>query len=129
MSVDFVSLYQDVIFIADKDFDANSFAIITACNPLGRVLNLKENTDLTQELKGHIGAESYWEVVGSSPDRRHQEPSFFWQTDKAGAMKMADHFLQNAIYWVEAGELFLVPVKMAGKEVSMGKFKDFLIIE
>lgn len=129
MSRDFTALYQDVVFISEDKIEAETFAIITACNPLGRVLNQEANTDLTGDLKSHLEAESYQNLIGASPDKSHQEVSFLWQTDKSKAVELASQFLQNAIYWVENGELFLVPAKMSGEEVSMGKFRDFLLVE
>lgn len=129
MSRNFTALYQDVIFISEDKIEAETFAIITACNPLGRVLNQEANTDLTGDLKSQLEPESCQNLIGASPDKSHQEVSFLWQTDKSKAVELASQFLQNAIYWIENGELFLVPVKMSGEEVSMGKFRDFLEVE
>lgn len=129
MSRDFASLYQDVVFIANCAIEADSFAIITACNPLGRVLSNEANEDVTKDLRHRLGSEYHREIIGASPDRQHQELSFAWQTQKASAIKLAAEFLQNAIYWVEDGDVILVPVKMSGKEATLGKFSDFLIVE
>ena len=48
--------------------------------------------------------------------------------DKSQAVQLALQFEQNAIYWVEQGELFLVPVLMSQQEESLGAFNQRLVL-
>ena len=57
-------------------------------------------------------------VSCSAPDGRWQEPGFIVPMSKEAACLEAKRWEQNAIYWVEGNELFLVPVLLEGVETQ-----------
>jgi hypothetical protein len=70
----------------------------------------------------------YRSVIGSAPDKSFQEKSWIVLCDKGTAVDLAMQFEQNAIYWVERGELYLVPVLMNHPEECLGNFRDRLVL-
>ena len=44
------------------------------------------------------------------------------------AVLLARQFEQNAIYWVERGQLFLVPVLLSAQEECLGSFTERLVL-
>ena len=53
----------------------------------------------------------------------HFEKSWAIFTEKKAAIQLGTEFVQNAIYYVNEGELTLVPVLMEAREISLGDFK------
>ncbi|WP_169753928.1 DUF3293 domain-containing protein [Photobacterium aquae] len=105
------------------------FAILTAFNPRSTVISNKENrlrhSQLTKELRR--SGFSFESVVTCSPDGRWAEQGVMVAMDKSEACRVAARWEQNAIYWVENGELFLVPVLLAGfEQQSLGDWRGFL---
>jgi len=70
----------------------------------------------------------YWTIVGCSPDLTYREPSLLIDSDKITALELALSFEQNAIFWIEEQQLWLIPCCMQGQtEVALGSFTDRLI--
>jgi hypothetical protein len=123
--------YKTSIFLSHQTLNGEiDFAIISAQNPAGVIepaaLNLRRNNELQacldQQRLPHRS------IIGSAPDRSVQEQSWIVLCDKPNAIELALQFEQNAIYWVERGELFLVPVLMSQQEESLGRFSKRLVL-
>lgn len=89
---------------------AQAFAIITADNPDGRVVdpdvNRRSGERLRRELVGRgLG---YREVIGRSPDASHQEHSVAVAMPLDEARSLGAEFRQVAIFWYEGGVFYLV---------------------
>ena len=123
---DFMKIYQQVVFVSESKIGFDTFAIITAHNPLGRVLSNEQNADLNKDLQLDLAPFSHQSVIGASKDMSHQEASFAVVCSKAEATALADKYLQNAMYWISGGQLELVPIKLPCEKVHLGKFDDFL---
>ena len=104
--------YFDTVFL---DADAangfpDSFAIITAFNPMDRILSQEENKKRNQhllgdlKLKGHYGGT----IIGSSPDFTHQEPSIIAAAPKIEGLELGMKFDQRAIFWISKDRLEII---------------------
>lgn len=123
--------YQETWFIVHQDAEETaSFAIITAHNPKGQVLSEEQNGLLDQQLQQAMARrqERSRQIIGCSPDRRHQEKSWMVYTTRRRALVLAEQFQQNALYWVDNDELWLVPCLLQNyPAVRLGSFKQRLI--
>jgi len=96
--------YFDTVFIdaAPSNGFPESFAILTAFNPMDRILNQDVNTKRNQhlldilKLQGHYGGT----ILGSSPDFTHQEPSLIAEVPKVKGLELGLQFNQRAIFWI-----------------------------
>ncbi|RVU35534.1 DUF3293 domain-containing protein [Rheinheimera riviphila] len=117
--------YKTSVFLCHQSLgDQIDFAIISAQNPKGEIYPLQHNLTLNHEFETHLNDLHlpYRTLIGASPDLTFQEKSFAVLCDKASALDMALQFEQNAIYWVEAGQLFLVPALMPQNEEYLGLY-------
>lgn len=87
-----------------------TFAVVTACNPHGRILNEQENRKRVEALRQLLTATPFpfFAVTGCSPDQSHAEPGFGIVCGLEDALELATVFDQEAIYWIEGGWLDLV---------------------
>lgn len=114
--------YLKTVFVAKQpapDRWPETFAIITACNPLGQILdnqaNQAANTRLRKTLS-RLGVKRH-RVTGMSPDMIHREPSFaVWGCDLRVALDFGKQFSQHAIFWVENGKLDVVSCSTGERE-------------
>ncbi|WOT05673.1 DUF3293 domain-containing protein [Shewanella youngdeokensis] len=119
--------YQEAEFLFTQCLSSRiSFAIITAHNPKGQVLNTCQNRLLDRKLQQEILKLSrpYRSIVGVSHDRLHMEKSWAVWTDKASAIELGCQFNQYAIYYVEADKLHLIPCLLTEHETSLGTFSS-----
>ena len=89
----------------------DTFAVITACNPLGQIADEEANRSTTARLKKTIGRLGLkrCRLTGMSADKKHREASFaIWGCDLAVALELGKQFSQDAIFWIEAGRLDVV---------------------
>ena len=128
-----MNLYSETIFKLIQQFKLpESFAIITAHNPEGVISDININNfhdaDLRKSLISYREVKQFHPIIGCSPDMSHQEESYAIDTSKDTAFEIATRFKQNAFFWVDKGQLSIVPVKFKGvDEVSIGSFKSRII--
>ena len=88
-----------------------TYAIITAYNP--RSTTAPEATNQLNQRKLVAAISQYTsrmsEMVVGDPLMDYSEPSIAAALSKQDAIALASKFEQNAIYWVEAGQLWLIP--------------------
>lgn len=105
-----------------------AFAIITAWNPASQPMserrNLRRERALWRQLEGESVAGPLW---GSSPDEQWRESSLAVALPLARACELAVRFGQNALYWVEEGQLWLVPVLIENTAVCLGNIESYWI--
>ncbi|ENC6656850.1 DUF3293 domain-containing protein [Aeromonas hydrophila] len=125
--------YRKICFIAP--FSAPkwpAYAIVTAWNPASRQLGMRRNTRHQRALWRAIAAVPRWQVMGpcrgSSLDESWQESSLLLASTRSEAIRLAARFGQNAIYWVEQGELWLLPVLLAGEPHHLGRIESHWIV-
>ena len=123
--------YKRSIFFCHQALNCHvDFAIISAQNPAGISEHPYLNLRRDNELQAYLNQQRlpYRMVIGSAPDRSFEEKSWVVFCDKTDAVSLALKFEQNAIYWVERGELYLVPVLMQQTEECLGKFNERLVV-
>ncbi|ABZ75362.1 conserved hypothetical protein [Shewanella halifaxensis HAW-EB4] len=117
--------YKETEFLFTQILSSQlSFAIITAYNPCGEVLTACQNGLLDRKLQHEIHRLGlpYRAMIGTSHDRKHMEKSWAVVIDKAQAVKLGCQFNQNAIYYVEADCLHLIPCLVAKFDAHLGAF-------
>jgi hypothetical protein len=123
--------YKSSVFLCHQALNCSiDFAIISAQNPAGNVEHPYLNLRRDNELKACLDQQRlpHRSVIGSAPDLSFQEKSWIVLCDKTQAIKLALQFEQNAMYWIEHGELYLVPVLMQQQEEKLGNFSDRLVL-
>jgi hypothetical protein len=93
-------------------FDGSPFGVITACNPLGRVLSERENADRDAALHRRLDQLSYAYVraTGRSPDASHAERGFAVAAPREVLLALAEEFDQLAIFWFDGSSMWIWPV-------------------
>ncbi len=101
-----------------------AYAIVTAWNPasqwVGARRNARRQRALSRQLADVLVMGPVW---GSDPDECWQEASLLLRLSRAEAMRLAARFGQNALYWVEEGELWLVPVLLKGCHATLASWR------
>ncbi|MEH8252890.1 MULTISPECIES: DUF3293 domain-containing protein [Aeromonas] len=124
--------YKKICFIAPFEPPGwSAFAIITAWNPASQWVTERRNIRRERALWRHLTVDLHVPVVGpfwgSDPDERWQESSLAVALCLPQARQLAARFGQNALYWVEDRQLWLVPVLMDKSAVCLGNIESFWI--
>ena len=121
--------YFKTIFLIPKipEFWPVEFAIITANNPMDVKLPDQENDLRNQKLFDKIRDKVFLNIVGSSPDRSHQEHSFALTCSIQEAIQIGEEFEQRAVFYVREGMLKLIECS-SSKSEEMGSFVDRLLL-
>jgi hypothetical protein len=84
-----------------------TFAVLTAHDPLGRDLGAEENRERQEKLEGevHDAGIHFVRVDACSADREHCECSLAIDIDQDHALRIAKMYEQMAIFWYD-GECF-----------------------
>ncbi|WP_419570069.1 DUF3293 domain-containing protein [Rheinheimera sp.] len=117
--------YKSSVFLCHQRLGQDiSFAIISAQNPAGDLHHPSQNLLLDKHFSDFLDQLNlpYRAIIGCSPDLSFQEKSWAVLCEKSKAVDLAIRFKQNAIYWVEAGKLFLVPALLQHQEEYLGAF-------
>jgi len=80
------------------------FAILTAHNPGGKIVDLETNTEADKELRRSLSRKSLpkHRITAVAEDWSHEEKSFaVWGLTHAAAAQIGRDFGQNAYFWVE----------------------------
>ena len=119
--------YDNTVFLLSEvpTVWPNNFAIITGHNPMDQKLTDSENIRRNQQLADWAEPKIYIKLIGSSPDRTHQEASFALKCSLNAAIKIGKQFNQRAIFYVRKGNLELVECN-SGKNKQLGKFIERL---
>lgn len=120
--------YQSTVFLSDCDDLPDTFAILTACNPMDRQLSNEENESRTTRLRKILQQEGHdhYDITGCSPDLTHQEPGFAVSVPMSTALSLANEFRQLAIYWVESDQVALISC-VTSESINLGSFRDRLL--
>ena len=84
--------YFETVFLNCDNADElpESFAVLTACNPMDQPLGKDENKKRNQELLQILGGwgKTFARITGSSPDHSHQEPGFLVHCSRQDALEL-----------------------------------------
>ena len=105
-----------------------SFAIISAFATTGQTWTPERNAKADRALQHELVTRGALplRVIGSSPDGGHREPSWCAELRLEEARQIGRHFLQDAIYWVEEGMLWVTGCGVPNQRVEVGPFRDHL---
>ena len=125
--------YRKVCFFAPFEPPSwPAYAIVTTWNPASRWVGMRRNSRRHLALLRLIDDAPDLLVIGpvwgSSLDESWQEASLLLQMPRADAVRLARRFGQNACYWVEGGELWLIPVLMKGEPYHLGRLASCWIV-
>lgn len=112
-------LYQQTVFITEQPLLRwESACIVTAFNPLGEVVSRKQNLEYDRQLVSELEQQQllHLPILGASPDFTHSESSWLIQCSCEQGLEIAARFKQNAIYYIERGQLWLWPCLLKGLE-------------
>lgn len=103
--------FREALFVCTIPDDGwpDEFAIITACNPQGRIVSNEGNVLATDKLREQLKLIPvwHWPVTGASSDLMHQELGFAAQMSFETARKQALDCAQLAFFWIARGKVEL----------------------
>ena len=119
--------YFKTVFITKDStvLPAPSFAILTASNPMDKLLGENENLLRNEQLRTLLEEEEvdFSELIGASPDWTHQEASFAVSCTLDNALKWANRFEQRAIFWVQNDHLQVIACP-GNERYDLGSFYE-----
>jgi hypothetical protein len=107
----------------------DAFGIVTACNPRGVPADGATNRRLDAELGARLteAGIAHFRIIGGSRDGSHAEPGYGCLVDRTRAVQLGRERNQEAVFWVEGGELFLIPCAGLGDPELLGSFRERVI--
>lgn len=100
------------------------FAIISACSPTGRKWKEARNQAADQRLRMRTRRWRPHRLTGQSPDCEHTEPGWAIPCSKATAIKLGRAFQQDAIYWIQDGQVQVVDSSRNRPPQVVGSFHE-----
>ena len=105
------------------------FAVVTAWATTGTSKSQAANEAANSELQSELQRRGLWHqpVTGYSPTTKHAEPGWAVELsfDEAGDLGL--RFLQDAIYFIDADQLFVSHCDDRRRKVLVGEFRQRLI--
>ena len=101
-----------------------AFGVVTACNPFGRLVDDVENQRRTEALRSRLSelGVTPFPVSGGNREATHLEPGFGTVgLSRDQVRELGREFEQDAVFWVEAGRVLLVPCG-SGEIVDCGEW-------
>ena len=118
--------YFETVFLKHKLTDEfpESFAIVTACNPMDQILSQADNGKRNQKLLDtlNLRGQFLFPIIGSSPDLTHQEPSHIMHASRREALELGIMFGQRAIFWVSKDLLEIIECSTVKRHL-VGSFR------
>jgi hypothetical protein len=124
--------YLQTIFIAKEPPEGGwplQFAVLTACNPMSSG-EREDDAAATIRLRRRLSRSGHkrYRITGSSTDWNHQEASFAaWNLSLEEAMEIGREFQQNAVFWIERGEIEVVSCAN-GERKFVGKWEERFLL-
>ncbi len=115
-------IYQQTIFVVSQPLpNWSEFAVITAYNPRGTILPEALNLQAESQLQTLLQQQRLPSVklLGASEDLSYAEPSWMISINKNAALKLGKQFQQNAIYYISADQLWLLPCCLHHQQETM----------
>ena len=105
------------------------FGIVTACNPMGVTVEASVNEDLDRDLGLSLLRRGipHFRVTGGSRDMSHAEPGYGCAVDLERIVELGRQWNQEAVFWVQGDQLFLVSCDGSKHEEPLGSFRERLI--
>lgn len=107
-----IAEYFETRFRSESRYESwpDEFAIITAYATTGHTWSPDRNIEADKRLKDHLLASSAGirRLTGYSPNSDHSEPGWAVEMNLDEALLLGCEFLQDAIYFVRSGDLFVI---------------------
>jgi hypothetical protein len=106
------------------------FAVITAHNPFGEIIDPEDNDDRHKHFMEYLSDSGllFEELEVGAKDKSHIEISAAIKCTKSNALKIAQTLEQNDIFWVEKNKTFIINCE-TGKSELLKKLKEMYISE
>jgi hypothetical protein len=106
------------------------FGIVSGYATTGEVWPEARNRDADRRLEQRLRAKNVWlrRVDITSPDRSHREPSWAVALPWEPLCDLGRRFLQTAIYYVQADQLYVSFCDQRRQLVEVGSFRERLRI-
>ncbi|CCN45409.1 conserved hypothetical protein [Vibrio nigripulchritudo MADA3029] len=117
-----IQAYLATYFYTDKPIAFHRFCVITACNPRSKKVSDFDNNLRNKQLEADLAEHVHQPVLAGDETKQWCEESYIVEISLQKAIKLAKRYEQNAIYYIEDGELFLVFV--SGEQMSAGTFSE-----
>lgn len=121
------NIYQSASFLLTQHLSPHAhFAIITAYNPMGELLDACQNRLLDRQLLRDIEALGvpYRALIGTNEQFSHMEKSWAVFMEPDDSVRLAHKYRQNALYYVMRDELMLLPCRMNSEPKTLGSFRS-----
>ncbi len=115
--------YADPYFRFQSPVKCRCFAIITAWNPASVWLSNEENDRNNRQLRRDIDHNYYVDVLVGDEMFSWAEESFAVEVSLQKAVELGRKFGQNAVYYAESEELFLVSCDEIETKLALGKWQ------
>ncbi|USD65724.1 DUF3293 domain-containing protein [Vibrio sp. SCSIO 43136] len=112
--------YQAIVFFTDKPITFERFVVITACNPRSIKASEEINYQRNNQLREQINNENFIQLEVGDAEKLWVEPSFCVEISLQNGLKLAQEFDQNALYYVENGQLWLI--SCCDERLNLGPF-------
>ena len=120
--------YQDVYFTVDNALNIKEFCVITAWNPGSVILSDHENKVANLALENELIKQNYAKILVGNHDRSWIEESFAVELSRLDSTKLAKKYRQNAIYYVQNDQIYLIPCVDCGRsEAQIGRFSQRMV--
>ena len=105
------------------------FGIVTACNPMGVTMDASVNEGMDRDLRQSLLDQGiqHFRVTGGSRDMSHAEPGYGCAVDLKRIVELGRQWNQEAVFWVQGDQLFLVSCDESKHEEPLGSFRKRLI--
>lgn len=106
------------------------FAIVTAWATTGTLKSMAANESANRELQFELEHRRLWhqKVTGYSPTTKHAEPGWAIELPFDDACELGQKFFQDAIYFIDADQLFVSHCDERRQKVFIGEFHQRLIL-
>ena len=106
-----------------------TFHIITAYNPMDKVLSVKDNLIRNKKLKAEILNHNHtaWEIMAMSKDKKHQEASFLTDAPRQLSIVLAIEYNQRAIFQVNNDNLMIISCSSPNEVFPVDRFSKRLL--
>lgn len=118
--------YQQTIFLSHQPFCSQaSFAVISVANPKGEISNQGLTYCLDKAFAAELEQSPYRfrRILGASPCLQFKEASWAVFCSQQQAEAMAFRWQLNAIFWIERGQLWFIPIVLTDQVVELGDFQ------
>lgn len=116
--------YSEPYFRFNQPVHFAKFAIITAWNPASVWLSKSDNDRNNRHLAAEIDHTCWCSVDVGNQDFSWMEESFAIEISLQQALKLGRKYRQNAIYYIEGEQLFLLSCVGQQSKVALGEWRS-----